>query len=433
MVVVSLILFLSNANAAAYFVRSGASGNGTSWANAWGNLSSISWSTLNAGDTVCVAGGTYSGNLNTGKSGTSGNPITVKRATASDANCGSVTTGWSSSYDTQVVMTGTIGLSQNYVTVDGAVWNGIRVIMQNPNSDYAGIAAGAATDHITLRNIEVAGPCADGQTCAQNGDHRSLDLTVWTGSAWALTNNMTLQYVNFHGSCTIMWLANSDNMIIEHSRFADTSDTTPGNPYCHPNVVATQDSTNVTFRYNEVTKWEVEGIMACPNGGCESSWQIYGNLWHDPFPGYHRILEAQGNANGPYLFYNNTVVNVTYECAGKANGGSFLAGSQSRNNLYFKSVAPCGLPSDDYDYSDKSTGEAHGQTTAADPFVNSSAKTVAGYRLKASTDPGTNLGAPYNVDFDGNLRTSWDRGAFELNGSAANLPSPPTSLAARVQ
>jgi len=433
-VVLSMILFLTNANATTYFVRSGASGNGTSWANAWGNLNSISWSSLNAGDTVCVAGGSYSGNLNTSKSGTSGNPITVRRATPSDSTCGSNSSGWNSAYDAQVVMTGTITLSTSYVTIDGAVADGIKIVMQNPNgTNYVGIGVGAPTNFVTLRYIEVAGPCPAGQTCNQNGDHRSISLNNWNGSSYDLQNNMTMQYMNLHGACNLLWSAHSTNMIIEHSRFADSSDETPGNPNCHPNVIAEQDSTNITFRYNEITHWEVEGIMACPSGACQSSWQIYGNLWHDPFAGYHRILEAQSNANGPYLFYNNTVVNVTYECAGTANGGSYLAGSQSRNNLYYNSVGPCGLPSDDYDYANKALGEANGQTGTTDPFVNSAAKTIAGYHLKAHTNPGTNLGAPYNVDFDGNPRATWDRGAFEFGGSSASLPNPPAGLAAIVR
>lgn len=71
-----LPLFLTaNLSATAYFVRSGASGNGTSWANAWGDVGKIAWSSLSAGDTVCIAGGTYSGSITYGKSGTSSNPI----------------------------------------------------------------------------------------------------------------------------------------------------------------------------------------------------------------------------------------------------------------------------------------------------------------------------------------------------------------------
>jgi len=435
-----LILFvfsLTQCFATTYFVRPGGSGNGTSWANAWGNVSSIGWSSLSPGDTVCVAGGSYSGTLSTGKSGTSSSPITVKRAAASDSTCGSGTSGWSASYDSHIAMSGTIGLANDYVTIDGATLNGITITLTNPNpggSDGSGIWVGGPTSGVVLRNIEVAGPCPSGQTCAQNADNRSVNLNYWTGSSYALQNNMTLQYMNLHGACTILWSAHSNNLVIEHSRFADTSDTTPGNPYCHPNVIATQD-TSLVFRYNEVTTWEVEGIMSCPSGACTFSAAIYGNVWHDPFPGYHRILEPQYNSNGPWLFYNNTIVNDDFECASNgANGGSFAPGSQGRNNLFIgDGFNKCGLPDDDYDAASGSTGETHGQNSVpTNIFANYSAKNIAGYHLSSGTTSGANLGTPYNIDYDGNGRTTWDRGAFEYNGSASG-PSAPTGLMATVQ
>ena len=41
-----LLLICSHAFGATWFVRSGASGNGTSWANAWANPRAINWSGL---------------------------------------------------------------------------------------------------------------------------------------------------------------------------------------------------------------------------------------------------------------------------------------------------------------------------------------------------------------------------------------------------
>lgn len=434
--VVALILFAAiQSHSSVFFVRSGSSGNGSSWTSAWGNFGSINWSNIGAGSTICVAGGTYSDSLNTGASGASGNPVLIKRAMTSDTTCGSSTTGWNPTFDSQVVMSGTITLSNNFVTIDGGVFNGIKLNMQNPSgSDYTGIGVAAPTNGVTLRNIEVSGPCLTNfSSCTQNGDHRSVNLNHWNGSGYDLQNNMTMQYLNLHGSCTILWSAHSTNGIIEHSRFADSS--TNGTGACHPNVIAEQDSTNMTFRYNEITNWQVEGIMACPNGGCSSSWQIYGNLWHDPMQGsYPRILEAQGNSNGPYLFYNNTVVNNYYECAGTANGGSFASGTKGFNNLYWNSGSNCDLPSEDYDFSSGSLSETHGQGNAANPFVSLGGNN---YHLTGHTNPGSNLGAPFNIDYDGNVRVTWDRGAYEFGSSgggsgsgsgSATPPLPPTNL-----
>ena len=196
------------------------------------------------------------------------------------------------------------------------------------------------------------------------------------------------------------------------------------------------------FRYNEITNWEVEGIMACPSGPCASSWDIYGNLWHDPMPGYHRILEAQYNSNGPYNFYNNTIVNVTYLCANTANGGSFASGTQGRNNVFWNSKAPCGLPSDDYDFSDKPLNEAHGGGNGSNPFVDLAGRN---YRIVGTTgttyprNNGLNLSAMFSLDADGNSFGAdgyWDIGAFEYgsgSGVPPTKPNPPTSLSAIVR
>lgn len=72
-------------NAASWFVDgtlvTGAD-NGTSWANAWRSPTNIVWASVSAGDTVFVSGGStvkkYVDNLEIGKDGTAGNPITVR-------------------------------------------------------------------------------------------------------------------------------------------------------------------------------------------------------------------------------------------------------------------------------------------------------------------------------------------------------------------
>lgn len=427
------VLAASPLPAATYFVRSGASGNGSSWANAWGNLSSINWSGKIAGDVICVAGGSYSGDIVTGASGNSTSPITVRRATASDPACGSTTSGWSAAYDAQVLTTG-ITVQNDYVTIDGAVANGIKITLANVSGSPKAIGVGGPTNHVTLRYIEVAGPCGT-TACNQNGDARSIDLNRWNGSSFDLQNNMLIQYVNLHGACTIIWSAHSTNGIIEHSRFADSSDSTPGNPNCHPNVIATQDSTNMEFRYNEITNWQVEGIMTCPTNACDSSWDIYGNVWHDPMPGsYPRVLEAQANQNGPYLVYNNTFVNLYSMCANTGNGGSFSSGTLGRNNLYYgNAFSNCGLPNEDYDYSDGSlSGESHGQGNAGNPFVSLSGKN---FHLSGDTNSGLTLLPPFNVDYDGNTRGAngiWDRGAYQYI-TQGPAPAPPTNLNVTVQ
>ncbi|MGH7454640.1 MAG: hypothetical protein ACRENG_25015 [bacterium] len=67
------------------------------------------------------------------------------------------------------------------------------------------------------------------------------------------------------------------------------------------------------------------------------------------------------------------------------------------------------------------------QIGTGNPFVDLANEN---FRLLSATQRGKgNLGAPYNVDADGNIRGSdgvWDRGAFEYNsGGGTSRPDPP--------
>jgi hypothetical protein len=424
----------ASAHATTYFVRSGASGNGTSWAQAWGTVSGISWSSLNAGDTVCVAGGTYSGLLTVAKGGTSSTPIIVKRALTVDPVCGSSTAGWSSAYDSQAVIGGIV-LNNSYVVIDGSVWHGFKIIMGSVDSTYYGIGTGGPNSYITLRNIEVSGPCngTGDSTCISpgtSGDPRGLGTIHWNGSSYDASNNLTVQYVDLHGQCDGFYPVNTTNLLFEHSRIADTLMLPNGGYTCHDNAVIAQQNTNAVFRYNEITNWNVEGMLFNPNGNWPETWDIYGNVFHDPQPtSYNRIIEVQYGSSGPYHFYNNTIVGGTYICSNATNGGSWASGTVFYNNLYYgNNYADCaaGGVTEDYAYSDKTLSEGHGQGRAPNPFLNYSANTVAGYNLSAPTNAGLDLGSPYNVDYNGNTRVKWDRGAFE------HAPAPPSGLAAVV-
>ncbi|MBV8551249.1 MAG: hypothetical protein JOY54_08100 [Acidobacteriaceae bacterium] len=427
LITAALVLWAGQTEAATHFVRSGASGDGSSWASAWGDLSSIQWSSLSAGDTVCIAGGTYSGSITTGANGASGTPIVLRRAAASDGTCGSSTSGWNSVYDGQVVMRGTINIQNSYITIDGMKPNGISVIMQNPSDSYAGVSTGAPSSNVTLRYIEIAGPCANGQGCAQNGDQRGIQMESWNGSNWAALSDWLIQYANVHGACNNMVIYGAQNLVVEHSRFAD-SNTTGSTSYCHPNVVNTGSSNNVTWRYNEVTNWQVEGIMLLGGSG---TWNVYGNVWHDPMSGsYPRVVETQDGSEGPVYLYNNTFSNLYFVCANIA-GGTWASGTRGRNNIYWKSGGACGLPDEDNDYSDQSlSGEVHGQGSAPNPFVDLSGQD---YQLASHTQSGLALPSPFNIDPDGKTRGLdgiWDRGAYQYGSSSA--PAAPANLTTSV-
>lgn len=423
------------------FLNGAATGTGTgaTWANAYAtttamNTASSGWA---AGDVICMAGGTYTGQgLVPGASGTSGSPITYKRATASDPTCGSSTTGWNSAFDSLVTINGgallSNGLTTNYITVDGMVANGILMPVTNGSGDPSAFGVAGPTTGVIIRNIEISQPGCGSSGCSQLGDSRAIDLNHYNGSTYDLQTNMLIDHAYLHGQCTILWTAHSTGLIIQYSKFADSIDTTPGNPNCHPNVIAVQDAAAATFRYNEVTNWQVEGILSCPNGACSSVWDIYGNVWHDPYVvggNVARVFEAQGGSQGPIHNYNNTYINSSFLTYSTANGGSYSAGSAGLNNIYYAS-ATAGLPSNDYDACNGSTcSETHGQSITSAIFTN-----YAGgvYTLASDTAAGSTLSAPFNTDLNGTTRGAngtWDRGYYQIAGGPT-VATPTASLAA---
>ncbi|HSW97262.1 MAG TPA: hypothetical protein VLF89_05540, partial [Candidatus Saccharimonadales bacterium] len=68
-----------------YVSKNGNNADGTSWTSAWNELNQINWTTIQPGDTIFIDGGTsgmtYTTTMTVGKSGTSGSPITIVRAT----------------------------------------------------------------------------------------------------------------------------------------------------------------------------------------------------------------------------------------------------------------------------------------------------------------------------------------------------------------
>src|SRR5262249_28895751 len=151
--------------------------------------------------------------------------------------------------------------------------------------------------------------------------------------------------------------------------------------------------------------------------------------------------EAQDGVEGPFYFYNNTIVNVGTSI-GVANGGVYMPGSRGRNNIYWNTTVPgtpgfgqeyAGLPDNDYDFSNLSLYEAHGVSNGSNPFVSTNTRDyhlVANIGATFPRDKGVALLSAYQLGFDGNVRGadgSWDIGAYEFgptNSAVTNQPIP---------
>ena len=234
----SILLGLSQVSwSANFYVRNGASGsnNGSDWTNAWSNMSNISYSLINPGDTIYFAAGTYGG-LRINKSGTSGSPITFKRATV--ASHGS-DMGWSANYDGRVIIDGGIevGITANahYITIDGVTRYGIWARKGSRGIGTRSASDGRA-DNLTLRYIESGDPGTykNGEDGIQGvGDNLLVEYcyihdndsitTHGDGIQWFSGNNLVIRYNVFknNGQVTMMgveaWNSYVNNVAIYYN------------------------------------------------------------------------------------------------------------------------------------------------------------------------------------------------------------------------
>jgi hypothetical protein len=222
-------------------------------------------------------------------------------------------------------------------------------------------------------------------------------------------------------------------------------------PELHREVWSGVNDDNITWRWNWIEDSTNTAVFAHVNGGTTDSVEIYGNvIVQSGLSGTHasRFIDAlyPGTTATNWKVYNNTLVGWISGGAGIEYYGS---GNSAYNNLFAHhpasdTIAFTGGVHDHNAFfsivnwqsgQDMAPGlassEAHGQLFATTPFTNRTAKD---FTLKAATQAGLPLPAPFNVDMFGNTRGAdgiWDRGAFEYGAGSVAPLSPPTNL--RVQ
>jgi hypothetical protein len=180
---------------------------------------------------------------------------------------------------------------------------------------------------------------------------------------------------------------------------------------------------------NSIFNWDGQNIYLYGTGvPTADDWKIYGNLFYLPSPAVATSSAAINSDSSSdsltnLLFYNNTVYNYYYATHSRAPVNSGLV----KNNIFIGLSNYVDMTNDfthDYNASDESLGEAHGQSVTSSIFNDTAS---ADFTLKADTDAGEVLGAPFNVDMLGNTRgadSTWDRGAYEYTlgvGAAGTL------------
>ena len=194
--------------------------NGSDWSNSW-SIATINWASVQPGDIVYLAGGDYGATiLDVNIDGTPAQDVIIKKATASET---AGVPGWQASYANVALFNEISLVGDNYVTLDGAEWGGIKIT--KGQTIYTGqvINVGSSTD-TTIRNVELAGPidlCNTGRALAVGGDGRA--------------DNLVLDKMYIHDFIIAVRLENHNGILIQNSDFIGNNNPPAGCPalQCH--------------------------------------------------------------------------------------------------------------------------------------------------------------------------------------------------------
>ncbi|HWQ90589.1 MAG TPA: hypothetical protein VN673_02875, partial [Clostridia bacterium] len=427
--VVIASLLVSTASAAHWFVRPSQQGlnNGTSWNNAW-TISSISWSTVQPGDTIWLAGGNYGSSLSPGRSGSAGNPIYIKRVTSADS-VAVASPGWSSSFDSLVVIPGGWSLAgRSYITFDGQKRFGMRVTSGGGRAITFHNGSTTISDSVQFKNMELAGPGFRAM-----GANQLIYAANYNGSGNTPIRNLLISNCSLHDAVMLITLAAVTNGVIENS---DLYNCSSGDLSAwHPDVVYFYPSTNIFFRNNMVSNTVAEALWF--DYGASRNIYFYGNTLHKGAQGTGFCIGTKSTyAWGPMYIYNNTFIN--YDAGGILLRGTSDPNTAVYNNVFYNSVNACqngGRVNSDYNayvgYSVPSS-ETHSISGSSNPFVNSAG---GDFRLTQGSwliNKGRALSTDgfINKDRSGIMRGgdgSWDIGAFEY-AAAGPATNPVVSV-----
>lgn len=426
---------IDQAQAANWYVRpnggSYGSENGTDWNNAFDGFNGISWGSVSCGDTVWVAGGTYTQTFTPAKVCTSGGRLSINRARSDASEC-TGSAGWSSSFDSTVEQYRTNismnGSNISYVTISG------RTTASGGDYgwvvNYCGLTTGNGIQFIdgytyhynTFEYLELKGPGCTSAINFTGADSRGIDLTAYNVGVPSSDGN-TFSHIKAYGWATAYYCAWADYTTFE---YMDTFDISPINSATyHPNGIYITGSDHGTVRYSKWHKGNYggtgEGIFFAMYDA-KDDWKIYGNTFYDlDYVGVKGIHVRDTVTMTNLKIFNNTFVN---NIASMYIQGVCSTGCETRNNLFYPSGGgTCGTVSNNL-------------TTAVNPFVNLGGKDFRIVSTTGSNYP-RNLGTPmstyFTVDMDGTLfgeDGAWDIGAYEnsLGGGSSLIPNFPTAL-----
>ena len=273
-----------------------------------------------------------------------------------------------------------------------------------------------------MKHVECSAP-------APNGNSANF---VVTGDTTYQASNETIQYCYVHGGLVSVLIYGS-NVTLDHCFLGNC-----GGQQHSEIICIGAASQNVIIRYsflcNLLGPSGTTYIEPQQNGGpAPNGIYIYGNVFwayspNDWEANPSALSLTSGETASNIYFYNNTLyglkpVSGGYQDSGLGcdSNGNACSNVVVRNNIWQACTYAPG-------FSGVTTQDHNILNTGGASFVNAAA---GNFRLAANTSSGVNLGAPYNIDPDGNTRTTWSLGAYEYVSVSTNsiIAVSPASLA----
>jgi len=418
------LLISSPLFAADYYIRSGESGDGSSWSSPAGNLPT----SLVRGTNYWMAEGAY-GSLtfnSTKVPASNATYIYIRRAVSSTictslgltaSECHGPSSGWNDTWGDDIATIDPIVVSTNpgWVEMDGMYGSGEGTeygFYMDFDAGGTGINVTGSSPNMHFKYFEIL--------CETDGfiNWTTAEQTCIRATYSSMTGHV-YSYIECHGVDTGVYCepGNCNGAIFENNIFHHIN----GNATAHQNLIFfSAGNADVTIRNNIFYNWNVLGIFA--TWWADSSgpvtmgpFYIYGNLFYDGTNSafYLRHFGDGGDPpfTGPFYFYNNTCIgiNCIYNQCEQDGAAACGTGNVSRNNIGSGTTISGSDPinSNNYDYNTNWFVDYNGN----DYHLVSDGAAGTGYTLSS----------PYNTDMDGVTRGNgtWDVGAYEYDAGGA--------------